>query len=409
MSQSTGKLFICCIIFLQFFTAGYCQTISPDSQYIIISAGQQYATSERHQQKWGEHYRKEWNEPVRIKIAMLDTLGGGVTPYQAGGGRQSKTLRLRNANNREYVLRSIDKSFGKALPEIAQGTFVETIIDDQASIAHPYAALTIPSMAKAAGIFHTQPVIVYIPKQKRLGEYNDEYGDKLYLFEQRPDENWDEADNFGNSKKIIGTEKLLEKLLEDNEKKVDQAAYVRARLFDMMIGDWGRHEDQWRWAETQKNGRTIYQPIPRDRDQVYTMFDGSRTGFLLSVAGLDHLQSFDHTIKDVTIYNFPSRNLDRLMTNEMTQEQWMAIAKDLQQRISDHVITDAIKKMPPEVFPLSGQEIVDKIRSRRDQLHEYARSYYLFLAKAVDIPGSDKKELFDIEQKDDHVSLTIYK
>ena len=87
-------------------------------------AGKQYATSAAHQKKWGKHYRQEWNTAVKIRVAMLDTLAGGLTPYQPGGGRQSKTLRLRDAKGKEYVLRSIDKSFGGALPEIAQGTFI---------------------------------------------------------------------------------------------------------------------------------------------------------------------------------------------------------------------------------------------------------------------------------------------
>jgi hypothetical protein len=34
----------------------------------------------------------------------------------------------------------------------------------------------------------------------------------------------------------------------------------------MLIGDWDRHYDQWRWAEYKK-GQVIYRPIPRDRDQ----------------------------------------------------------------------------------------------------------------------------------------------
>src|SRR5688572_10367262 len=306
-----------------------------DSQYKTIIAGSQYATSEKHQKKWGEHYRKEWNTSVKLKIAMLDTLAGGLTPYQEGGGRQSKTLRLRDARGREYVLRSIDKSFGGALPDIAKGTFIEAIANDQVSIAHPYAAVTLPPMMQAAGIYHTKPQIFYIPKQPRLGEFNEAYGDIVYLFEQRPDENWEDAPNFGYSKNIIGTDKLQEKLWKDNDNRVDQQAYLRARLFDFIIGDWGRHEDQWRWAEFENGDRKIYRPIPRDRDQAYTKFDGNMVTVMFSVAGFDHLQSFEDHIKDITIYNFPARNLDRSMANEMTLDHLLSAAKRLQQKLSD--------------------------------------------------------------------------
>jgi hypothetical protein len=391
-------------------TSLYCQVLPVDSGYKVVIAGKQYNISESRRKNWGEHYRKEWNEPVRVKIAMLDTLAGGLTPYQTGGGRQSKTLRLRDRNEREYVLRSIDKSFGKALPEIAQGTFLETIANDQVSIGHPYAAITIAPMAAAAGIYHTRPAILFIPRQHSLGKYNDEFGDQLYLFEQRPDENWEVADNFGNAKNIVGTEKLFEKLDEDNDRKVDQTAYVRSRLFDLLIGDWGRHEDQWRWAEFKNDDKVIYQPIPRDRDQAFTLFDGKMVKIIFSVGGLNHLQSFDPTIEDVPLYNFPARHLDRRMTNELTLEQWMNAAKDLQARLTDTIISSAIRQMPPEVFVYSGQQIINKIKSRRDHLTEYAKIYYDFLAKNVDIPGSDKKEQFEVRGiNGEKISVRVFK
>jgi hypothetical protein len=227
---------------------------------ITVIAGKQYDRSWFHQKLWGKHYRKEWTTPVRIPLFNLDTAAGGLKPYEAGGGRQSKSLRLRTANEKEYVFRSIDKTFGKALPPIYQGTFVEDAVNDQVTIAHPYAALTIPDMAEAAKIYHTWPSIVYVPKQSGLDSFSDIYGNNLYLFEQRPDENWEEAANFGNSKNIISTEKLLEKLFDDNDNRVDQAAFVRSRLFDMFIGDWGRHEDQWRWASFKNDKRTLSSP-----------------------------------------------------------------------------------------------------------------------------------------------------
>ena len=50
----------------------------------------------------------------------------------------------------------------------------------------------------------------------------------------------------------------------------DQDQVLRSRLFDIWIGDWDRHDDQWRWASFKdKNGFTYYQPIPRDRDQIF--------------------------------------------------------------------------------------------------------------------------------------------
>lgn len=376
-----------------------------------VIAGRQYNRSSFHQWLFGKHYRKEWATSVSVPGLLLDTaMGVGLKPYQEGGGRQSKTLRLHDPNGKEYVMRSLDKSFGRALPPIFQNSFVESVINDQVSLGHPYAAVTIPLMAEAAKIYHTNPRIVYIPQQPALDSFNKEYGDRLYLVEQRPDENWEEAANFGNSKKIVGTEKMLEKISEDNDHRPDQLLYVRSRLFDMLIGDASRHEDQWRWATIKKGDKTIYKAIPRDRDQAYGKFDGLLIKAFLAMADLQHLQTFRHDIPDVRLNNYPARNLDRQIANEVTQEQWVAIAKELQQAITDDVIEKAVKQLPLEVFPISGDGIINKLKARRDKLDKYASQYYLSLAKEVEVAGTKDREFFHITRSmDEKVTVTVSK
>ncbi|MFN2440738.1 MAG: hypothetical protein ABR503_16155, partial [Chitinophagaceae bacterium] len=384
-------------------------TLGPKNKITVV-AGSQYDRSSVHEFFWGRHYRKEWITPVSVPQFFLDTAAGGLKPYEAGGGRQSKTLRLQNANGKEYVLRSIDKTFGGALPPIYHNTFVEDVVNDQVSIGHPYAAVTIPDMAEAAKIYHTWPQIVYVPKQTALDSFNNAFGNDLYLFEQRPDENWEEADNFGNSKKIISTENLLEKKFEDNDHQVDQLAYVRARLFDMFIGDWGRHEDQWRWASYKLDGKTLYKPVPRDRDQAFTKFDGLLLKLVRSLANLSHLQTFEKAIEEVEVYNLPARNLDRQLANQPTLTQWVSVAEELQLLLTDNVIESSVKKLPQEVFPLSGPEIIAKLKARRDNLVTYAKDYYLFLAKEVEVVGSKEEEYFEIKRLDnDQTLINVYK
>lgn len=233
------------------------QSNTPPVSNKTVIAGEQYGKTKFHQWLWGRHYRKEWITPVNFISLDLDSVDGGLTAYESGGGRQSKNLRLKNPQGREYVLRSIDKTFAGALPEIYRKTFVEKIVNDQVSIAHPYSALTIPLMAKAAQVYHANPVIVFIPEQKALGQFNSEYGNHLYLLEQRPDGDWSEASNFGNSAEIISTDKMFDHVFEESDHRIDQLAFIRARLFDMFIGDWGRHEDQWRWASFEKGEKNI--------------------------------------------------------------------------------------------------------------------------------------------------------
>ena len=78
--------------------------------------------------------------------------------------------------------------------------------------------------------------------------------------------------------------------------------------------------------------------------------------------------------------------------------------------LTDRVIEEAVGLLPPEVFPVSGNEMISKLKSRRNHLVEYATAYYKFLAENVDIPGSDKKEFFEISRvNDNETTVKIYK
>ena len=380
-----------------------------DPYHKVVIAGARYAAGRTKKKLWGEHYRREWTTPVKVPIFNIDSAYGGLTPVEKGGGRQTKNLRLKNKEGHEFVLRSIDKNFSSAIPEIAIGTFIEDIVNDQVSTAHPYAAITIPSMAEAAGIYHTNPTIVFLPHSKTLGEFDAEFGNQLFLFEERPDDDQRHASYFGHSPDVISTEKLLQLIYASNKHYVDQAFYIRSRLFDMFLSDWGRHEDQWRWASFDTDSGKMYRPIPRDRDQAYTLFDG----LLVSMARSSiqyGVESFRGRIKDIESYNFPARYMDRRFTNQLSLETWISIADDLKNKLSDQVIDEAISALPPEIYPLSGPTIAGKLKSRRNDLVKYAKAYYEFLAEKVDVPGSLENELFQITHTGgDSLLVSVYR
>jgi hypothetical protein len=67
---------------------------------------------------------------------------------------------------------------------------------------------------------------------------------------------------------------MLDALNKDNDNSVDSSEFFRARLLDLFLGDWDRHEDQWRWADTKKGSEKKYFAVPRDRDQVFHLTEG---------------------------------------------------------------------------------------------------------------------------------------
>src|SRR5690606_29834440 len=108
-----------------------------------------------------------------------------------------------------------------------------------------------------------------------LGQFREEFAGMVGLIEERPDEREGDLPGFGGFTKIVGTTTLIERLEESPDNRLDETGYLTARLVDLMVGDWDRHYDQWRWAEVEEGGGiTRSRPIPRDRDYAFADYAG---------------------------------------------------------------------------------------------------------------------------------------
>jgi hypothetical protein len=374
-----------------------------------VIAGQEYKSSNWHKWLWGEDYRQEWSTPVKIPVLNLDSAYGGLTPIKEGGGRQTKSLRLKDSAGRQFVLRSVNKTYTGALPELYQGTIIEHLANDQIATNHPYAALTVPPLAGAVNVYHTNPKYYVVPYSKRLGEYNEIFANTLCLLEERPDDTQLGTESFGHPEDIVSTEDMYEKMEKENDRLMDQKQFVMTRLFDIFLGDWGRHPDNWRWAKFDSGSYKIYRPVPKDRDQTWAKFEGLLLSIIIKAAGLKQLQSFDDKIKDVRWYNYAANELDKRFTTQVTKEVWLDSAKALQLYVTDQAIENAVRQMPPEIFAESGEETIRILKSRRNKLVKYAGEYYDFLAEEIDIPGSRQNEVFNVQRLSDSATLvTVY-
>jgi hypothetical protein len=374
---------------------------------VQVSASQDYDVSKFKRWLLGENYRPEWQQKVTIPVFDIGKVRGGLKIVQLGGGFQTRSLRMADAKGKEYVLRSVEKYPSNALPRPLRETIAADVLKDQISASHPYGPLVVPTLAQAAGIYHTNPRYYYIPDDPRLGKYRTGFANTMGLLEERPDDDQSHAPQFGNSKKVSSTAKVIENIQEDNDDSVDQKMVLKARLLDFMIGDWDRHEDQWRWASFDKKGGKgkFYRPIPRDRDMVFFVNQGVIPNIGSRKWLMPKAQGFDHKWRDIEGYNFNARHFDRLFLTGLSASDWQEVARQLQNDLPDEQIERAVKKLPEPVFNLSGARIINNLKSHRQYLPQDAMKYYQFLAREVDIVGSDKNELFEVVRQDNENTL----
>ena len=368
---------------------------------VSVNIADQYRMGGFGRMLYGENYRQEWRTSVPLRMFDIGQEKGGLKIVQQGGGGQTRSLRLEAADGRQYVLRSVDKYPERNLPPPLASPLVVEVVSDQTSASHPYGALVVPVLAEAVGVYHTNPEIVYVPDDPRLEPYRSFIGNSVALFEERPDDDWSQADYFGRSEDIESSSKLLEELAEDNDNEVDARAYLRARLLDIVIGDWDRHEDNWRWASFDQEKGRRFAPIPRDRDQVFYVNEGVLHWIASQDFVLPTFQGFGETIRNINTWSGQSQDLDRRLLNELTRTDWQEVTQYVQQQLTDSVIEAAVQRMPPAIIALSGDEIERKLKRRRDDLAHYAEQYYTFLAQQVSVVGSDKHELFRVERLED--------
>ena len=81
-----------------------------------------------------------------------------------------------------------------------------------------------------------------------------------------------------------------------------------------------------------------------------------------------------------------------MFLNNLDEEAWNRVATNFTNNLTDQKIEEAIRKMPPEIYAISGKEIVNKLISRKKLLKEQSLKYYRFLSKEVDILGSNENE-----------------
>ncbi|MBL3654644.1 BamA/TamA family outer membrane protein [Fulvivirga sediminis] len=380
------------------------------AQYVMRIAGPEYRKDVLYKLFFGQHYRSSWLTPVKAPYLHLDTTFQGLTPYAVGGGRQTTSLKLKGGNGKEYTFRSVNKDPIKALPYELRGTIVSNVLRDQTTTEQPYGAMASSIMLDEIGILHPRPTLYVLPESPQLGKFSEKYTHLLGMLEEKPI-NPDKVEIvFGNGDDVKHSLQMFRDLYEDNDNRIAENEFIRARVFDILVGDWGKHEDNWKWIGYDQEKGTLYRPVPRDRDHVFSKWDGIIPWLADREWAKASGENFDYEIKGMRSLMWQARHMDRALANESTKEDWIAEAQYIQNKITDDIIHKAVLNMPEEIYNPDGKEIEDKLKARIRDLDKYAEEYYLMLAKEVNIIGSEKHEYFDVVRNENgSVDVTVHK
>ncbi|RZM21731.1 MAG: hypothetical protein EOO88_31770, partial [Pedobacter sp.] len=208
--------------------------------------------------------------------------------------------------------------------------------------------------------------------------------------------------------KSDNTGEMQDNLQKDNDNNYNSNTFLRARLLDLLVSDWDRHADQWRWADTVKGKKKFYEPIPRDRDQALYRRQGFIPNMVARSYILPNLQGFTARIPKAKFSLFKTQFVHQHMADQFSLEEWMQITKTFTAAITDSVIDDAFRHLPASAYALRGKELAEIMKLRRDNMPKAMEGFYKFINRRLDIEATDKNEFVEITGTEDgglHISI----
>jgi hypothetical protein len=368
--------------------------LSPDPATRRVVAGEEYGAGGLKRFLIGSDYRDLWTTPFEAEVLDLGSFAGGLTPVMRVGGQQSLGLALKGADGRDYTFRGVDKDPSSILPQDLQGTVVDEFVQDQIASSHPAGALVAEVLSRAAGVLVVRARVRVMGDDPALGEFRQDFAGTLGTVSLYPQAVSRENPGFEGATEILDHLELYARLRAGISDRVDARAFLRARLFDVLLGDWDRHRKQWRWAKIP--GKDGWQPIPEDRDQAFSRYDGIVLG--LARPRQPRFVVFGPDYPGILGLTWNGWEQDRVLLTGLEWAVWDETARDLQRRLTDEVIERAARRMPPEYFALDGERMIEALQQRREKLPEAARKYYELLAGEVDVHATDEAEVLEIDR-----------
>jgi hypothetical protein len=366
---------------------------------VVIVPGEIFKAGQFHRALLGNNYREEWTTPIKVPVLNLRTFHGGLTPLKTGGGTQTISLRFEAPDGSQFTFRSVRKRFS-VLPEQYKGTVIWYIVGDEGSASHPLGAIVTDPLQATVGVLHPHPTVAVMPDDSLLGEFRQQFAGMLGELEEHAHVPKN-SPGFVGASKIIGSDTLLDRLNADPQTQVDARALLTAVEMDMLIGDNDRHPDQWKWARFgKKKDEGPWEPIAVDRDHAFVSYEG----LVMRIArfALPNLVTYENTYSDPSALFANAVEFDRRMLAGLEKSVWDSVATSLQQRITDQVIDNAMRTLPPDYASISPR-LAAKIKARREGLRGVADLYYGELWKVADVHGTDADDQATVVRSGDGI------
>jgi hypothetical protein len=370
---------------------------APKDESRTVAIGPGYQAGRFHRWIWGSDYRDLWTARFNIEVLNLQTFGGGLTPLFRVGGQETKGLAMKGKDGRDYTFRAIDKDPTEILPEQLRDTWARGVVQDQMAAQHPAAPFIVDELMAAAGILRTDQKLRIMPDDPALGEFRKVFAGLVGQVYEFPGAVSDKNPGFHGATELLKHEPFYKRIEASPDDRADVRAFLKARLLDLLIGDWDRHRDQWRWVKFPDN--PLWQPLPDDRDQAFSRYEGLVLAVVRPQSRI--LQNYSDHYPGITGLTWNGWEQDRQFFAGLDRAAFRETAADLKASLTNEVIERAARRMPAEYFKIDGARLIHDLEGLRDRLGEEADIYYEHLADKVKVYLTAAPEYVEVRWLDD--------
>lgn len=359
------------------------QASSPDSVTIVL--GPEYADMPGWRFLAGSGWRSAWTAPVRLAVADLSRLGGGLTRFTRDTSGLPDMVIGWSADGRAWRVRPVNRlpEDPKAPPEV-WNTIVGRFFQDLVSITHPAAPLAAAAVYRVVGLDVVAPEMVVMPHEGLPEPLRPMAGEAVWI-ERAARHDGGPAERFAQ---VITTDSLLARLRRDPATPIDLPRYLAARLTDILVGDRDRGPAAWQWGRPAGGGGWV--AIAIRQEEAFLRPDGLDASlFRLFMPGIVTFATERPEVASLTLRAY---DLDRPLLARLERPVWDSVAASLTARLSDAAIRRAVAVIPAGYQPVSDPILVDGLIARRNHLPRVVDQFFERITRYADIELSDAPE-----------------
>lgn len=355
----------------------------------------------------GRGHRNLWSDTVSVQVLDLETFGGGVSPACSPPSLLTNDLLFESTTADGYLFRSLDKPVAaRYLPPPLQHSVAGNLVQGVISADHPASQIVVPPIYQAVDIPYPDATIIALPDHE-LGEFAETFGGMPGTLSPAIVPGSEAIPGLGPVLEIITTQELWERVRHPDD-VIDARRYLTSRLVDVLVGAWGVDYNRLRWGRTAGRAPRVWRPIPWDRDHAFSVFDGFSRWYARFY--LPQLVTFEADYPNIYGLTRMASPLDRRFLAGLELAAWDSVVTEIQTRVTDSLIDEAARRMPPEMYSQNGAELARDLKARRDGLNEAAEKFYRLLAEWAEVHATGERDWADVERlSDDRLRIRLWR